>query len=42
LGKLDVEKLKQLNVQPGPLYAQLKQGKSVSNPDGELVKLNKK
>ncbi|XP_059477389.1 zinc phosphodiesterase ELAC protein 1-like [Neocloeon triangulifer] len=39
-GKLDVEKLKSLGVEPGPLYSQLKHGKDIVTPDGKVVKSN--
>ena len=34
---MDAEKLKSLGLQPGPLYAQLKQGKSVTVPGSGVV-----
>ncbi|XP_064646841.1 zinc phosphodiesterase ELAC protein 1-like [Lineus longissimus] len=36
-GRLDVSVLKARGLPPGPLYAQLKQGKSVISPSGELI-----
>jgi ribonuclease Z len=36
-GRLDVEKLKRLGVQPGPVYGQLKNGETVRLPDGRLI-----
>ncbi|MCS1350526.1 ribonuclease Z [Mechercharimyces sp. CAU 1602] len=36
-GKLDVQRLKELEVPPGPLYSQLKRGESVRLPNGRLL-----
>lgn len=37
-GRFDVEKAQQLGIPPGPIYAQLKQGKTVTLPDGRMVR----
>jgi ribonuclease Z len=37
-GRFDVEKAQQLGIPPGPIYAQLKQGKTVTLPDGRIVR----
>ncbi len=37
-GRFDVEKARQLGIAPGPIYAQLKQGKTVTLPDGLVVR----
>lgn len=36
-GRLDVEKLRQLQIPPGPIYGKLKQGKTVRLDDGTLL-----
>lgn len=36
-GKLNVEKLKELGVKPGPLYATIKGGKEITSPSGHIV-----
>jgi ribonuclease Z len=36
-GRLDVDKLKSLGVQAGPLYGKLKSGQSVTLPDGSVI-----
>ena len=38
-GKLNVNKLKELGVQPGPLYSSIKKGGTVTLPSGKLVSL---
>lgn len=40
LGRLNHEKLQQLNVPEGPLYGQLKQGRNIQLPSGLIVKAN--
>lgn len=37
-GRFNVEKAQQLGIPPGPIYAQLKQGKTVTLPDGRIVR----
>ncbi|WP_424768875.1 ribonuclease Z [Paenibacillus sp. sgz302251] len=37
-GKLLVDKLEELGIKPGPLYGKLKQGQSVTLPDGRLIR----
>ncbi|MCA0757953.1 ribonuclease Z [Paenibacillus sp. N4] len=37
-GKLDAVKLRELGVQPGPVYGQLKNGQAVTLPDGRLIR----
>lgn len=37
MGNLDVAKLKSLGIPPGPPYAQLRKGQSVTSPSGEVV-----
>lgn len=36
-GKLNVEKLKELGVKPGPLYAVIKGGKEITSPKGHII-----
>ncbi|XP_034249267.1 zinc phosphodiesterase ELAC protein 1-like [Thrips palmi] len=36
-GKLNVEKLKELGVKPGPLYATIKGGKEITSPAGHII-----
>ena len=37
-GKLDPNILKQKGISPGPLYAKIKNGETITAPDGSLVK----
>jgi ribonuclease Z len=37
-GRFDVEKAKALGIPPGPVYGQLKQGKTVTLPDGRRIR----
>lgn len=37
-GRFDVEKAKKLGIPPGPIYAQLKQGQTVTLPDGRTIR----
>ncbi|KAI0212269.1 Zinc phosphodiesterase ELAC protein 1 [Lamellibrachia satsuma] len=37
-GKLDVQALKAKGVQPGPLYAKIKSGESITTTDGEIIR----
>lgn len=36
-GRLDADKLKELGIPPGPLYAELKRGRTVTLPDGRTI-----
>ncbi|KAJ1527642.1 hypothetical protein ONE63_007604 [Megalurothrips usitatus] len=36
-GKLNVEKLKELGVKPGPLYATIKRGEEITSPSGQVI-----
>lgn len=37
-GRFDVEKAKKMGIPSGPLYGELKQGKTVTLPDGQIVR----
>ncbi|MBE9143397.1 ribonuclease Z [Planktothrix mougeotii] len=37
-GRFDVEKAKKLGIPPGPIYAQLKQGQTVTLSDGRIIR----
>lgn len=41
-GKLNADKLKELGVKPGPLYASIKKGEAVTLPSGKVVSLHNK
>lgn len=36
-GKLNVDKLKEFGVKPGPLYATIKKGEAITSPSGQVV-----
>jgi len=37
-GRFDIEKAQKLGIPPGPIYAQLKQGQTVTLPDGRTIR----
>ncbi|MGK7934939.1 MAG: ribonuclease Z [Xenococcaceae cyanobacterium] len=37
-GRFDIEKAKALGIPPGPIYGELKKGKTITLPDGRIIK----